>query len=316
MSRLNRWNNQSILAVRLLLLWLWLWTEVPTLSSHPWTCLASSDIDGRYSFSLTTFDPSGKLGQVERAALAASLGTPIIAICKPGRVVLAAPQVLPSVLLKDDGTSRFVYVAPQILMAHSGISADGRVLVAAAQRLAIEHAYTFDEPIPISILLEQMSLLYQEYTMKPGARPFGVTLLVAHVPAAPSINHTKIDRTNECSMVLPNLYRIDPSGAVTSLGSSYAVVNGNFLPSMNMEGQLQTLATTMTATSSSSSSSSIEEDRANLTQILQRALDDQANSRENRFAVDTPNRRTSYTILTASLTERGDMVIERTERDD
>lgn len=179
---------------------------------------AASSIDGRYSFSLTTFDPSGKLGQVERAMEAASLGTPIVAIVKgDNKILLASPQVLPSMFMIDDGTARFASVAPHIVVAHSGISADGRVLVAAAQQLAIEHAYTFEEPIPIDLFLEEMSLLFQEYTMKPASRPFGATLLVAHLPPATENKSTK-----------PQLFRIDASGSVTILEEDFAVINGKF----------------------------------------------------------------------------------------
>ena len=38
-------------------------------------CQASDRADQRYSYSLTTFDPSGKLNQVERAMQAAEQGT-------------------------------------------------------------------------------------------------------------------------------------------------------------------------------------------------------------------------------------------------
>ena len=113
-------------------------------------CNGAEGIDGRHSFSLTTFDPTGKLGQVERASIAASLGTPLVAVCRQSevgvwKVVLAAPQILSSPFVRDDGTARFSPVTSQILVAHTGISADGRVIVAAAQRLAVEHAFTFGE---------------------------------------------------------------------------------------------------------------------------------------------------------------------------
>ena len=177
------------------------------------------DIDGRHSFSLSTFDPSGKLGQVEYAAEAAALGTPVVAISLPQQqgVFLAAPQVLPSPLIHDDGTPRFARVTSDLLVAHSGLSADGRVLVEAAQQVAVQHEYAYDELIPVDIFLEEMSLLFQEYTMKAGSRPFGVTLIVAHLPP-----------TSRAGAATPMLYRIEPSGVVSSLGR-YAVVNGNKL---------------------------------------------------------------------------------------
>jgi 20S proteasome subunit alpha 2 len=163
-------------------------------------------LDGRYSFSLTTFDPQGKLAQVERATRAASLGTPVLGICTPKGVYLCAPQVLPSPLMLDDGTARFWSISQSIAVAHSGI--DGRIVLAAAQRMAIEYEYTYDEEMPVEAFLEELSLLFQEYTIKAGCRPFGCSLLVAYLDE---------ESANNC------LFRIDPSGAVEACGSSGVV---------------------------------------------------------------------------------------------
>jgi 20S proteasome alpha/beta subunit len=234
---------------------------------------------------LSTFDPDGKLGQVERATQAAALGTPVVAVCKPGRIVLCAPQVLPSPLVKDDGTARFAPITPTIAVAHSGISADGRVLVAAAQRLAVEHAYTFDEAIPIEIFLEEVSLLFQEYTMKPGARPFGVTLLVA-------------DLSTRSENSIPKLYRIDPSGSVQALGQ-VAVVNGKF--NAELQTRLQEIADRAEETL-------VEEDRRQVTRVLAEAIDKAA--RDRRAESSLPN---GLTILSASLTKEHGLTVERKE---
>jgi 20S proteasome alpha/beta subunit len=164
---------------------------------RPCTNANSDPIEGRYSFSLTTFHPSGKLPQLSHAIQASTLGPPIIAIRGSFGISLASLQSLPSPLIKDDGTSRFARVTNSIIVGHTGVNADGRVVVEAAQRLAVEHSFTFQEEIPMNILLEEMSLLFQEYTMKPGVRPFGCCLLVA------SAND--------------GLFRMDPSGTVTKL---------------------------------------------------------------------------------------------------
>jgi 20S proteasome alpha/beta subunit len=126
---------------------------------------------------------------------------------KKSIVLLASPHVTPTPLMEADGTARFCAIAPCIVAAHSGVGADGRVVLAAAQRMAVEHEYTFDEPIPISHFLEQTSLLFQEYTMKAGNRPFGCVLLIAHLPE---------DDDNDDGQ--PELYAIHPSGSVESLG--------------------------------------------------------------------------------------------------
>mmetsp|Transcript_138 Transcript_138/g.353 ORF Transcript_138/g.353 Transcript_138/m.353 type:complete len:326 (-) Transcript_138:38-1015(-) len=195
-----------------------------------WTCrgrrrgslllVDSAVTDGRHSYSLTTFSPNGKLGQVERALVAASLGTPIVGVIKGNNIILASPQILPSPLMNDDGTSRFSVVSPQIILGHSGIASDGRVVMECAQRLVIEHSYTYDEPIPIGLFLEELSLLFQAYTMKPGARPFGCTLLVGYLP--PPRSRSATNNTEK-----PRLFQIDCSGSVVEL-NTIAVINGKF----------------------------------------------------------------------------------------
>jgi 20S proteasome alpha/beta subunit len=187
--------------------------------------------DGRHSFSLTTFDPAGKLEQVKRALQAAEQGSPIVGVViNDSSIILAAPQILP-IFAIDDGSSRFALITPEIVVTHSGLSADGRILVAAAQRLAVEHEYFFDENIPISIFLEELSLLFQEYTLKPGTRPFGASIVIAYVPSA--MTQLSIgDKT-------PELYRIDPSGNIENLGKT-TIVHGSLLDRESLCNELKT----------------------------------------------------------------------------
>ena len=170
----------------------------------------SSSADGRrYSFSLSTFDKEGRLNQVDRAQRAASLGPPVVAVSLTNGAgcVLASLFGTPSPLIEDDGTARFVRITDTIAVAHSGVSADGRAVTAAAQRLAVGAAVG-SEMIPIDFFLEELSQLFQRYTMKPGCRPFGCSLLVAHNP--PGAASSSSSSTNSRC----RLYRIDPSGMV------------------------------------------------------------------------------------------------------
>ena len=186
---------------------------------------SSSADGGRYSFSLSTFDKEGRLNQVERAQRAASLGPPVVAVSlrNGSGCVMASLLGTPSPLVEDDGTARFVRISDTIAVAHSGVSADGRAVTAAAQRLAVEHAYTFhddgsadgsSEMIPIDLFLEEVSQLFQRYTMKPGFRPFGCSLLVAHIPSDTFGDNTSGDASSSSSNSRCRLYRIDPSGMV------------------------------------------------------------------------------------------------------
>jgi 20S proteasome alpha/beta subunit len=193
-------------------------------------------VDDRHAFSLSTFNPQGRLQQVDYAMEAAALGTPIVILRRPqdDTLLMAAPQVLPSPFMQDDGTARFVRITSNLMIAHSGIAADGRVLCAAAQELAVQHEYIYDEEIPIDVFLEEVALLYQDYTMKPATRPFGATIVVAHYQAGEESSQSSSSSSSSSS----SFYQIDPSGAVQSLlthddvnytnssNVNYAVING------------------------------------------------------------------------------------------
>lgn len=277
----------------------------------PCTTTANESLEGRFSFSLSTFDPSGKLGQVERAIIASSLGNPIVAVIQRDRILMASPQILPSPFMEDDGTSRFSNVTPCIAIGHSGISADGRVLVAAAQRLAVEHAYTYDENIPIDLFLEELSLLYQEYTMKVGARPFGAILLVAYLPAS----STEFEDTDEHDSK-PQLFRLDPSGSVISYGddddNAIAIVNGRFVGTSRsgLESSLKDMSNKRL------NDTSAAQDRDRLSRILEEAISPPqkaATADTAKKSADTADDTVLLpsAIITASLTQEGGLEVER-----
>ena len=254
-----------------------------------WLCcihssLASDRAEARYSFSLTTFDPSGKLGQVEHALQAAAQGTPVVGLVRASGMFLAAPKILPSLLIADDGTSRFSQVTKEILVAHSGLSADGRVLCAEAQRMAVEHEYTFDEDIPIDIFLEEISLLFQEYTMKAAARPFGSALIVAYMPYLPSTRP-------------PCFYRVDPSGTVTALGKC-AIVNGN-LERTHLGKQAPNLVED--SSSQSADAATVESDHKAIASLLRTALEELTSKKTHDSSLPLE----TMTILTACLPGKG-----------
>ena len=256
-------------------------------------------VDERHSFSLSTFDPSGKLGQVEYAAEAAALGTPVVALALPNQgVFLASPQVLPSPLIDDDGTGRFARVTSNLLVAHSGLSADGRVLVEAAQQLAVQHEFAYDELIPVDLFLEELSLLFQDYTMKEGSRPFGVTLIVAHLPNDNN-NDSSLDTTT------PMLYRIDPSGAVSSLGS-YAVVNGNKLETD--DGLLRHLKDLASDATSLSPDEIRDQLAGNLENALRRSVAPPGSDDHDKTGAKLPNN--LRRILVASIHSEEGMVLD------
>jgi len=151
----------------------------------------------RYSFSLTTFSPSGKLVQIEYALMAVASGAPSVGIKAANGVVLATEKKHKSCLIEDHSTVKIEKICDHIGMIYSGIGPDYRLLVRRARKMAQDYYLTYEEPIPTSQLVIKVALVMQEYTQSGGVRPFGVSLLICGW-----------DEPGK-----PLLFQCDPSGA-------------------------------------------------------------------------------------------------------
>ncbi|CCE81536.1 Piso0_002195 [Millerozyma farinosa CBS 7064] len=153
----------------------------------------------RYSFSLTTFSPSGKLVQIEYALNAIKQGVTVIGIKSANGVVLATEKKASSNLLKTENTSKIELITPDIGMTYSGMGPDFRVLVDKARKLAhTNYKRIYNEYPPVKIMVQEIAKVMQESTQSGGIRPFGVSLLVGGYDA-----HS--DKFQ--------LYQVDPSGS-------------------------------------------------------------------------------------------------------
>jgi len=132
----------------------------------------------RYSFSLTTFSPSGKLVQIEYALNAVAAGSASVGIKAANGVVLATEKKQKSVLNDEHSTYKVELITGHIGMVYSGLGPDYRLLVRRARKIAQEYFLTYDEPIPTTILVQKVAYIMQEYTQSGGVRPFGVSLLI------------------------------------------------------------------------------------------------------------------------------------------
>ncbi|XP_037050187.1 proteasome subunit alpha type-2 [Bradysia coprophila] len=150
----------------------------------------------RYSFSLTTFSPSGKLVQIEYALAAVAAGAPSVGIMAANGVVLATENKHKSILYDEQSVHKVESIADHIGMVYSGMGPDYRLLVKQARKMAQNYYLTYREPIPVAQLVQRVATLMQEYTQSGGVRPFGVSLLICGWDS---------DR--------PYLFQCDPSGS-------------------------------------------------------------------------------------------------------
>ena len=95
----------------------------------------------QYSFSLTTFSPSGKLVQIEYALTAVAGGATSLGIKATNGVVLATEKKLRSTLVDETTVRKISMLTPNIGVAYSGMGPDSRLLVRRARKQAqVKHS--------------------------------------------------------------------------------------------------------------------------------------------------------------------------------
>jgi len=135
----------------------------------------------RYDSRTTIFSPEGRLYQVEYAMEAISLAGAAIGILAPKEgVVLAAEKKVISKLLEAGTSSEKMYrIDSHMACAVAGITADANILINYARTAAQRYNYSYQENIPVEILVQEICDLKQGYTQYGGLRPFGVSFLYA-----------------------------------------------------------------------------------------------------------------------------------------
>ncbi|KAL6065318.1 Protein phosphatase PP2A regulatory subunit B [Balamuthia mandrillaris] len=153
-------------------------------------------MDDRYSFSLTTFSPSGKLVQIEYALHAVAAGSTALGIKATDGVVLATEKKLPS-LMDETSFQKISMLTDHVGCVYAGMGPDSRVLVRKGRKIAQAYYRMYQSPIPVSQIVREMAFVMQEFTQSGGVRPFGVSLLVAGYD----------------DIAGPQMYQVDPSGS-------------------------------------------------------------------------------------------------------
>jgi len=121
----------------------------------------------QYSFSLTTFSPSGKLVQIEYALNAVAAGAISLGIKATNGVVIATEKKLPSTLVDGATVKKMSSLTPNIGVAYSGMGPDSRVLVRKARSQAQAYYQLYKEAIPVAQLVRETAAVMQEFTRTP-----------------------------------------------------------------------------------------------------------------------------------------------------
>ena len=86
-----------------------------------------------------------------------------------------------------------------IIMAYSGLNADGRILANKARIECQSYRLNYDDPPSVEYIARHVAETKQKYTQKGGVRPFGLATLIGGF----DLNGN------------PHLYTTDPSGSVS-----------------------------------------------------------------------------------------------------
>lgn len=134
-----------------------------------------------YDRTATMFSPQGHLLQVEYAEKTVRLGSASIGMtCSDGVFILADLRIEDK-LVVPKSANKIYEVDSHIISSVAGIVSDARVLIERAQVLAQQHRVTYDSPIEPELIIKDISNLKQQFTQYGGARPFGVSLMVAGI---------------------------------------------------------------------------------------------------------------------------------------
>ena len=134
-----------------------------------------------YDRTATMFSPEGTILQVEYAEKTGRLGSASIGmICTDGIFILADRRVEDKLIIQKSAF-KIYEVDGHIIASAAGIVSDSRVLIERAQVLAQQHRVTYDSPIELELVIKEIANVMQQFTQYGGARPFGVSIMMAGI---------------------------------------------------------------------------------------------------------------------------------------
>lgn len=134
-----------------------------------------------YDRTATMFSPEGHLLQVEYAEKAVRVGSSSIGmVCSDGVFILADKRIDDKLMVKESA-SKISEIDSHIITSFAGILSDARILVERAQVLAQQHRVTYNSPIEPELVIKEIANMKQQFTQYGGARPFGVSMMVAGI---------------------------------------------------------------------------------------------------------------------------------------
>ena len=171
---------------------------------HSLVARAASPAASPYGASTHQFTPDGRILQITYAKEAVRKhGGPVAGCrCVDGVVLVcgrrcgrAADKFMvrpPTKVFAVDG---------HVCVAAAGLLFDAKAVADIARRLCLKHRATFEDPMPVEMLSEELATVLHRQTVGGGGRPLGVGLLVAGWDA---------------TALGPQLYQVDAEGGLSA----------------------------------------------------------------------------------------------------
>jgi proteasome alpha subunit len=134
-----------------------------------------------YDRTATMFSPDGTIPQLEYAQKTVGLGsTSIGMICSDGVFIIADKRIEDSLIISKFA-SKIHEIDSHMIASAAGIVSDSRVLIERAQLIAQQNRVTYDSPVEPELVVKELANLKQQFTQYGGARPFGVSIMIAGI---------------------------------------------------------------------------------------------------------------------------------------
>ena len=132
-----------------------------------------------YDRSATMFSPDGHILQVEYAEKTVRLGSASIGIKTNEGVVIIADKGYKDELIVPESADKIYEIDEHIMATGAGFISDARILINHIRVSAQQHRITYDSAIDVESVIREIADIQQQFTQYPGARPFGVALMIA-----------------------------------------------------------------------------------------------------------------------------------------
>merc|ERR1712226_1562665 len=137
-----------------------------------------------YDKRTTTFNPDGRLLQVEYAIEHINQDASVIGILTKEGVVLAAEKKETSssgvsMFIPTNESGKLYKLDDHIICSVSGITADANILVDMARLASKRHTYSQKTPMYVEEIVKHLANYKHSYTQYGSSRPFGVALMNA-----------------------------------------------------------------------------------------------------------------------------------------